>query len=134
MDEAALAAAVTRHLGGDATVEHLRRLSGGASRETWAFDGTVAGERAELVLRRDPAPAAAGPLDRSAEAEVIQAAHDAGVLAPRVRFVLALGIVYLMTGKPGSLATALFILLGAIVIGLLCAVGSWASRPGGSKV
>jgi aminoglycoside phosphotransferase (APT) family kinase protein len=89
LDEAALAAAVTRHLGGDATVEHLRRLSGGASRETWAFDGTVAGERAELVLRRDPAPAAAGPLDRSAEAEVIQAAHDAGVLAPRVRFVLA---------------------------------------------
>jgi len=89
LDEAALAAAVTRHLGGDATVEDLRRLSGGASRETWAFDATLAGERAGLVLRRDPAPAAAGPLDRPAEAEVIQAAHDAGVLAPRVRFVLA---------------------------------------------
>ena len=88
MDEAALAAAVTRHLGGDATVEDLRRLSGGASRETWAFDATVDGERVGLVLRRDPAPAASGQLDRSAEAEVIQAAHDAGVLAPRVRFVL----------------------------------------------
>jgi len=47
----------------------------------------------------------------------------------RVRFVLALGIVYLMTAKPGSLATALFILLGAIVIGLLCAASSWTSRP-----
>jgi aminoglycoside phosphotransferase (APT) family kinase protein len=89
LDEAALAAAVTRHLGGDATVENLRRLSGGASRETWAFDAAVAGERAGLVLRRDPAPAASGQLDRSAEADVIQAAHDAGVLAPRVRFVLA---------------------------------------------
>jgi hypothetical protein len=48
----------------------------------------------------------------------------------RVRFVLALGIVYLMTAKVESLATALFILLGAIVVGLLCAAGSWASRPG----
>jgi hypothetical protein len=47
----------------------------------------------------------------------------------RVRFLLALGIVYLMTAKPGSLATALFILLGAIVIGLLCAASSWTSRP-----
>ena len=47
----------------------------------------------------------------------------------RVRFLLALGIVYLMTVKPGSLATALFILLGAIVIGLFCAASSWAPRP-----
>jgi aminoglycoside phosphotransferase (APT) family kinase protein len=89
LDDALLAAAVTRHLGGDATVENLRRLSGGASRETWSFDAVVGGERTGLVLRRDPAPAAAGPLDRSAEAEVIQAAHDAGVRAPRVRFVLS---------------------------------------------
>jgi hypothetical protein len=51
----------------------------------------------------------------------------------RVRFVLALGIVYLMTAKPGSLATSLFILLGAIVIGLLCARAAWTSRPVGSK-
>ena len=43
--------------------------------------------------------------------------------------LLALGIVYLMTAKPASLATALFILLGAIVIGLLCAASSWTSRP-----
>jgi hypothetical protein len=48
----------------------------------------------------------------------------------RVRFVLALGIVYLMTAKPEALSTSLFILLGAIVIGLLAAVGAWTSRPG----
>src|SRR6516162_5419580 len=51
----------------------------------------------------------------------------------RVRFVLALGIVYLMTAKPQSLGTSLFILLGAILIGLLCAAAAWTSRPGGSK-
>jgi hypothetical protein len=51
----------------------------------------------------------------------------------RVRFVLALGIVYLMTAKPESLATALFILLGAIVVGLLCAASAWTSRPAGAK-
>jgi hypothetical protein len=48
----------------------------------------------------------------------------------RVRFVLALGIVYLMTAKPESLATSLFILLGAIVIGLLAAAGAWTSSTG----
>jgi hypothetical protein len=51
----------------------------------------------------------------------------------RVRFVLAFGIVYLMTAKPDSLATSLFILLGAIVVGLLCAASSWTVRPAGAK-
>jgi Predicted integral membrane protein (DUF2269) len=43
----------------------------------------------------------------------------------RVRFLLALGIVYLMTVKPETLSTSLFVLLGAIVIGFLCAASSW---------
>ena len=47
----------------------------------------------------------------------------------RVRVILALGIVYLMTAKPESLATGLFILLGSVVVGMLCAATSWASRP-----
>jgi len=47
----------------------------------------------------------------------------------RVRFLLALGIVYLMTAKPELLSTSLFILLAAIVVGLLCAAGAWTSRP-----
>ncbi|HEV2309653.1 MAG TPA: phosphotransferase family protein, partial [Acidimicrobiia bacterium] len=88
MDEAALAAAVSRHLGGDARVDGLRRLSGGASRETWSFDASYDGEQLPLVLRRDPAPTSVGPLDRSTEADVLSAAHDAGVRAPSVRFVL----------------------------------------------
>jgi Predicted integral membrane protein (DUF2269) len=51
----------------------------------------------------------------------------------RVRFLLALGIVYLMTAKPETLSISLFILLGAIVIGLLCATAAWFSRPAGGK-
>jgi len=47
----------------------------------------------------------------------------------RVRFILALGIIYLMTAKIEALSTSLFILLGAIVIGLLCAAATWTSRP-----
>jgi hypothetical protein len=47
----------------------------------------------------------------------------------RTRFVLALGIVYLMTGKPGTLSISLFILLGAVVVGLLVAASAWISRP-----
>jgi hypothetical protein len=47
----------------------------------------------------------------------------------RVRFVLALGIVYLMTAKPEALSTSLFLLLGAIVVGLLCAISAWFSSP-----
>jgi aminoglycoside phosphotransferase (APT) family kinase protein len=87
LEDATVAAAVNRHLGGDATVDGLRRLSGGASRETWAFDAQVGDERLELVLRRDPAPVRGG-VDRTTEAAIVAAAHDAGVLAPRVRFVL----------------------------------------------
>src|ERR1700739_4814960 len=43
----------------------------------------------------------------------------------RVKFMLALGIVALMPPKPQLLTTALFVLLGAIIIGLLCAATVW---------
>lgn len=43
----------------------------------------------------------------------------------RVRFMLALGIVALMTSKPQLLSTALFVLLGTIVVGLVCAFSVW---------
>jgi hypothetical protein len=51
----------------------------------------------------------------------------------RIRAILALGIVYLMTAKPESLASSLFILLGAIVIGMLCAATAWFSVPTAAK-
>lgn len=46
----------------------------------------------------------------------------------RVRFLLALGIAYLMTLKPDSFSTSLIVLLVAIVLGALCAASSWSSR------
>jgi hypothetical protein len=45
----------------------------------------------------------------------------------RVRVMLALGIVYLMTAKPDTLASSLLVLSAAIVLGLL------ASAPTFSK-
>ena len=68
-------------LGGQ--VVDLRRLSGGASRETWSFDlrrpdGTVA----PLILRRDPPGAVRGGMGM--EAALFAAAADAGVPVPRV--------------------------------------------------
>jgi aminoglycoside phosphotransferase (APT) family kinase protein len=64
-------------------VEGLRRLSGGASRETWSFDlrrtdGTVR----PLILRRDPPGALRGGMGM--EAALFAAAADAGVPVPAV--------------------------------------------------
>jgi aminoglycoside phosphotransferase (APT) family kinase protein len=88
IDAEQLRATCTRHLGGPATVEGLRRLSGGASRESWSFDAVLDdGTRHGLVLRRDPG-SAFGQSDRSTEYRLLQAAGAAGVPVPTVRFLL----------------------------------------------
>lgn len=81
--EAQLAAVVSRALGGPVTVRDLRRLTGGASRETWSFDAVAAdGAARPLILRRDPAQ----PRNRamSTEATLIRAARAAGVPEPEI--------------------------------------------------
>ena len=98
---AALARAASRHFGGPATIEKLRRESGGASRQTWSFDAVVNGGPHELILRRDPptlgppAPKAerdrSVSIDRATEFRVLHAAFQAGVRAPEVLFELAAG-------------------------------------------
>ena len=70
-------------------ITNLRRLSGGASRETWAFDSTARnGERQALVLRRDP-PALLDGAGRTGgmplEARLFAAADGAGVPVPYLR-------------------------------------------------
>ena len=70
---------------GPVSVEGLTRLSGGASKETWAFDAVAAdGTRTGLILRRDPPgrPGEPGALDR--EAAALGLAHDAGLPVPEV--------------------------------------------------
>lgn len=61
-----------------APVSGLRRLSGGASRETWSFD--VAGRA--LILRRDPPGAEKGGM--AIEARLLRAAAKVGVPVPEV--------------------------------------------------
>jgi aminoglycoside phosphotransferase (APT) family kinase protein len=68
--------------GGPLLVHGLRRLAGGASRETWAFELEGSGERRALVLRRDP-PGRVGEGDRGLEFRAVRAAHAAGVPVPR---------------------------------------------------
>lgn len=79
-----LAASLSEVLG-PVDVQGLRRLTGGASRETWSFDAVSAdGVRHELVLRRDPPsrPGPSGAMQR--EAQVIRVAGAAGVPVPEV--------------------------------------------------
>ena len=87
LDPERLAAVSGHHLGGTVTIEGLRRLSGGASRESWAFDAIVDGARHELVLRRDPG-GYIGQSNRSVECDLLRAAGAAGVPVPTVRFEL----------------------------------------------
>lgn len=67
----------------DVTVLRLRRLSGGASRETWAFDAVRPHGVEPMVLRRDP-PSAPRPELMLLEAAAIREAARVGVPAPEV--------------------------------------------------
>ena len=99
--EQRLVALSRQHLGDDAGIEGLVKLSAGASRETWAFDAVLPdGRRLPLILKRDPpaedGTSAAGVnarlgVDRATECRVIQRVGEAGVAAPGVRFELEAG-------------------------------------------
>jgi len=84
MDEAMLADALHDRLG-PVAITGMTRLSGGASRETWAFDAIRPdGSVAELVLRRDPLGRPSEPGAMGREALAITAAGVAGLAAPEV--------------------------------------------------
>jgi aminoglycoside phosphotransferase (APT) family kinase protein len=85
----ALAAVVARSLDRSVTVEGLRRMAGGASRESWSFDALAAdGARHRLVLRRDPG-GYTGQSARSVEFDLLRAVRDAGVSVPAASILLA---------------------------------------------
>ena len=86
-----LATFIGRHLGVElVTVSNLRRLPGGASRETWSLDAQFEKDGARqslaLVLRRDP-PGAAVETHRRDEFALLQAATESGVPVPRVHWL-----------------------------------------------
>ncbi len=72
-----------------AEIDELRRLSGGASRETWSFNAKEAdGATRKLILRRDP-PGLPLPIGRTGgmplEAILFETAARAGVPVPTIR-------------------------------------------------
>lgn len=77
----ALAARLERVWGTAVRITDLRRLPGGASRETWSFDAHTDEGRTGLVLRRDP-PAVPRPDGMAREARALRAAADAQVPVP----------------------------------------------------
>ncbi len=106
----ALEAAVTRAIKGVTSISGLRRLSGGASQETWSFDGNGPAGAMPLILRRAPG---GKRVERSSvaptietEAKAIRFAAKAGVPVPPVPYVLEerdqLGPGYLMGRVEGE--------------------------------
>jgi len=107
----ALTRALARALPGFEHTGSVTRLSGGASQETWAIDAVMFGVSHPLILRRSP-----GGKERAAdsthavtlptEAVVIGICREAGVAAPRVRYVLqprdGVGSGYVMDRLPGE--------------------------------
>jgi aminoglycoside phosphotransferase (APT) family kinase protein len=85
LDGNELASALGPLVGRGATVEGLTRLSGGASKQTWAFDAVDAGgERTELILRRNAPGRPGEPGDVRREARALSLAHGAGLPVPEL--------------------------------------------------
>lgn len=104
-----LLAALRERLPEAVEVRALRRLSGGASQETWAFDLALPGDDQALILRRTPEGAGARTTDTAgvaAEAALLARAAAAGIPVPAVRLVLeprhGLGEGFVMTLIPGE--------------------------------
>jgi aminoglycoside phosphotransferase (APT) family kinase protein len=79
----ALAAELRNRGRGCDEVLDLRRMSGGSSRETWAFTAVDGAERHRYVLRRDPA-GEADPVRTRHEAIALGAASRHGVPGPEL--------------------------------------------------
>lgn len=76
--------ALVTELGGRGTVRELRRLSGGASRETWSFVHAVDDRVRRLILRRDPIDGPERHGSMSLEVDSIRAAEACKVPVPHV--------------------------------------------------
>ena len=86
---ARLAAFLAHAAGAPVTITGMRPIAGGASRETWAVDAVIGGAQTALVLRMDLASSMnPDALSRPQEFALLAAAHAAGVLAPRPRWLV----------------------------------------------
>lgn len=106
----ALQTAVARAMKDVASIANLKRLSGGASQETWSFDGVGPNGARGLILRRAPGgkvvPRSATAVPLATEAKIIRLAAKAGVPVPPVPYVLedrdGLGPGYIMGRVEGE--------------------------------
>jgi len=96
-------------LGGDGPLAGLKRLSGGASMQSWRFawgDEALILRRMPEGLRADDAAIDSGALDLDGQADVIESAVAHGVMAPAVRARLTrddgLGEGFIMACAPGE--------------------------------
>jgi len=96
---------------GAVEVTGLKRLSGGASQETWAFDAVDAvGTHTPLILRRAPGGVSkarsTNAVSLATEAAVIRACAAQGLAVPQVPYVFApeddVGEAYVMTRLEGQ--------------------------------
>jgi aminoglycoside phosphotransferase (APT) family kinase protein len=108
---AALAQVMQRIGGDDGELHDLRRLSGGANMQTWAFDWQHGGRREALILRRRPpgldvSDAHFGGIDLATEAQLLLLARRQHVPVPTMRGVLqpgdALGEGFIMSRLEGE--------------------------------
>ncbi len=98
------------HFGAAAHVDALKRLSGGASQETWAFGVVAAQATHALILRRAPGGVAAArsseAVSLATEALLLGATSKAGVRVPEVLHVSppgsALGEAFVMRRVAGE--------------------------------
>jgi aminoglycoside phosphotransferase (APT) family kinase protein len=108
--EMPLAAWAAAHFGAGARLEALKRLSGGASQETWAFDVLAADGPHPLILRRAPGGVAAArsseAVSLATEAALLGATSASGVRVPAVLHVSppgsAIGEAFIMRRVAGE--------------------------------
>ncbi len=97
--------ACERHLGWTATIDGARRLAGGASQETWAFDAVHEGVTTPLILRRNRR-GQGHMLPSATEFRLLRAAHAGAVPVPEALFALderdGLGQGYVMRRVEGE--------------------------------
>jgi aminoglycoside phosphotransferase (APT) family kinase protein len=88
-----LQSVISRHRGLPGTIHNLRQLTGGASRSTWLFDAETGGARHRLIMQSggvwaDRATGLVPQLEPEQDAQLMIAASEVGVPAPKVRAVL----------------------------------------------
>jgi aminoglycoside phosphotransferase (APT) family kinase protein len=88
-----LQAVIARYIGPPGTIHDLRQLTGGASRSTWFFDAEASGTRHRLIMQNggvwaDRATGVVPQLEPEQDAQLMIAASEIGVPAPKVRAIL----------------------------------------------